>query len=124
MKGGKERNYEKSVLSDGLVVKGELCGEGNLTIAGCIEGGVDLKNGELVITQTGYVEGNIRATHAHIDGEVRGSVEVKNKVTIGPSAKVLGDVTSKTLNISEGAKCNGSLEIGDLPDESREAQSQ
>ena len=105
---------KKSILHNGIVIKGDLRGEGHLTIAGCVEGGVELKRGELVVSQTGYVQGNIDATQAHIDGEVRGSIRAKRKVSMGSSAKVLGDVTSNTLNITEGAKCNGCLAIGAL----------
>ena len=113
-----------SILHKGLVLKGELTGKGHLTISGCVDGGINLKGGKLIITQTGYVEGNVQATQVHIDGEVRGNVSVRKKAFIGSTARVLGDINSKTLDIAEGAKCNGFLQIGEYIEEQHQAKIQ
>jgi cytoskeletal protein CcmA (bactofilin family) len=116
-------NY-KSIVHNGIVVKGLLVGEGNLIISGCVEGGVELKRGELIVTPTGYIEGNVNAPRANIDGEVRGSITALRKVVIGANARILGDVVSRKLDISEGAKCNGYLQIGSTGKAPKQLKSQ
>jgi cytoskeletal protein CcmA (bactofilin family) len=103
---------KKSIVQKGIIIKGEVVGDGHLTISGCVDGSVTLKNGHLVVTSTGCVAGDVVASQAFIDGEVRGHILADKKVVIGPKARIHGDVASKSLDISEGAICNGFLQIG------------
>ena len=104
---------QETVLSEGVIVKGELYFEKLLRINGSFEG--DLKaNGKLILGVTGRVQGDIELEEAEIHGKIIGNVTVDH-LTIGPQAEVIGNIRTQTLTLHKGAKFSGHLEIDPEP---------
>ena len=102
-----------SVIANGLIINGNITGDGDINIAGCIEGQVLIKNGTMTIDQMGYVEGDIIVKEVLVAGEVRGSIEAESKITIQSTGKVLCDVKTSRIDIAEGAFLCGNFEVED-----------
>lgn len=100
---------QETVLSEGVAVKGELHFDKQLRINGCFEGSLHAQ-GKLIIGPTGVVKGNIHLDEAIIYGRVVGNITV-NKLTIGSSAHIMGDIHTQCLACEPGAKVIGSVDI-------------
>lgn len=97
---------ELSLIASHLMIKGDINGAGDLKIDGKIQGNVNLE-GNLFLTESGEVKGNIVANNFECSGFVEGNITIQEKLTIGSKSKVVGDIRTKILIIEEGAEING-----------------
>ncbi|OPZ76396.1 MAG: Polymer-forming cytoskeletal [Alphaproteobacteria bacterium ADurb.Bin438] len=100
----KQKKSIPSIISSGLVIKGDLVCDGEIQIDGKVEG--DITCTTIIIGITGMVKGVVAASNAKIYGELCGKVSSKT-VMLGSSAKVIGDVTHESLAIEPGAYIEG-----------------
>jgi len=99
-----------SLIGAGAVVCGDVTFTGGLRIDGQVRGNVVAANSEpgtLVISEHARVDGEIRVSHVVINGTVNGPLFAKDYLELQPKARVLGDVTYKTLEIHVGAVIQG-----------------
>ena len=112
----KEKNAKQgqieSLIGSSTMLEGDLTFVGGIRIDGKVKGSVITAEGEpgkLVLSKEAHVEGQIRVSHAVIDGTVDGPVYGSSFVELLPNAKVIGDVYYKTLEIHLGAVIEGRL---------------
>ena len=115
MFGGKSTKPQSridSLIGEGTVVEGNVIFNGGLRIDGRIKGNV-LTAGDqpstLVLSERARVEGEIRVSHAVVNGTVMGPVYASEYVELQPKCNVTGDVHYKTLEIQLGAVVEGRL---------------
>ena len=96
----------RSVLHEGITIKGDLESEGIVEFGGTITG--DLTADTLVLAEEGKVTGNIRARNVTISGVLNGTIAAVN-VTFKPQARVSANVETQTLTIETGAKVTGHM---------------
>ena len=102
----------ESLIGSSTLVEGDLTFIGGVRIDGRVKGSVitnDEESGKLVLSKKAHIEGQIRVSHAVIDGTVDGPVYGSSFVELLPNAKVRGDVYYKTLEIHLGAVIEGRL---------------
>ena len=95
----------RNVHVDGTIV----CGE-DLTILGKVEGTIRAK-GTLVIAEQADVRAAIDGQRVLVHGKVKGNVHGDEKVVLGPTAHLTGNIDVLTLEILEGAYLKGSVEM-------------
>lgn len=95
----------RQVHVDGTIV----CGE-DLTILGKVEGTIRAK-GTLVIAEQADVKATIDGQRVLVHGKVEGDVHGEEKVTLGPTAHLTGNIEVSTLEILEGAYLRGNVEM-------------
>ena len=101
-----------SLIGAGTVVNGNVTFTGGLRIDGQVYGNVVAANGEpstLVISEQARVNGEIQVSHMVINGTVNGPVVANDYLELQPKARVIGDVTYKTLEMHVGAVIRGRL---------------
>jgi cytoskeletal protein CcmA (bactofilin family) len=101
-----------SLISAGTVLSGDVTFTGGLRIDGRVHGNVMAANGEpstLVISAQARVDGEIRASHVVVNGTVNGPVVANDYLELQPKARIIGDVTYKTLEMHVGAVIRGRL---------------
>lgn len=99
-----------SVLSEGILCKGQLGGSGGVRIEGAFEGDIVL-HGLLVVGETGRVTcQQLRANVVIIAGLVRGDITAE-KVEIRRTGRVWGNVTTAALSTEEGAFLRGQIRM-------------
>ena len=102
-----------TLLGDGLVLIGQVNFIGGLQVDGNVKGTLKAKNdseaGQLIVGESGQVEGNIDAPVIEIKGTVKGNVCSNKSINLGSTAVIEGDITYQTLEICPGAVVNGKL---------------
>jgi len=91
---------------------GDLEFEGGLRIDGHVEGNVRAvgeKAGMLVIGEQATVTGTLSAANVIVNGMVNGPVHATEVLELQPKAKIVGDVSYKSLEMHTGAVVEGRL---------------
>jgi cytoskeletal protein CcmA (bactofilin family) len=98
------------IVGKGLVLRGELTGDGDLHVHGHVEGKVNV-NGTVVILEGASVQADITATEIIVAGVVRGNLTASSKVELSPTGYLVGNVRSQALIVREGAAVNGGISV-------------
>ena len=102
----KDTKQRRSVLHDGIVIKGDWQSDGIVEFGGGITG--DLTVDVLIVTFTGTVEGNVRARSVTVEGRLNGTIAAIN-VSLSPTAIVKGEIEAEVIQIDFGAQVEGRL---------------
>ena len=97
---------EVSVVSEGMLVDGNLVASQQILIEGRVHG--DVTCGTLLQRASGVVVGNINAGKVRIGGTVRGDI-VASAVALQSTARVMGDITYDALLMEPGSQVHGRL---------------
>jgi cytoskeletal protein CcmA (bactofilin family) len=111
-KTSKPQNRIDSLIGDGTTVEGNVIFSGGLRVDGRVKGNVltaDDQPSTLVLSERARVEGEIRVSHAVINGTVIGPVYGNEYVELQAKCNVTGDVHYRTLEIQLGAVVQGRL---------------
>lgn len=100
-----------NMLATGSKIKGEFCSDSDFRIDGTFEGDINC-TGKVVIGPSGCLEGNLRCNNAEIMGAVNGSIVVNEMLSFKSTAKVTGDIETKTLMIEPNAFFCGTCKMG------------
>lgn len=101
-----------SLIGAGTVVDGDVTFTGGLRIDGRVHGNVVAANGEpstLVVSEQAKIDGEIRVSHMVVNGTVNGPLVANDYLELQPNARILGDVTYRTLEMHVGAVVQGRL---------------
>jgi cytoskeletal protein CcmA (bactofilin family) len=93
-------------------VDGDLQFTGGCHVDGTVKGNVAAdpeSNSELIVTEDGSVEGNVNVPYVVLNGIVRGDVAAGQRVELGPTARVIGNVYYNLIEMAIGAEINGKL---------------
>lgn len=88
-------------------LSGELSFRDMLRVNGHIAGTVYSKTGTLIVDNTATVDSNIEVAIAIISGTVRGDIVARERVELGPGARIYGNIWTRTIAIKEGAVFDG-----------------
>ncbi|MBU6375047.1 MAG: polymer-forming cytoskeletal protein [Bdellovibrionales bacterium] len=102
------RESEISLISEGSHFEGTLELTAVARFHGTIKGKLKGKPGSLIVLgESGVVEGQIDADTVWLEGFVRGEVKAQTKVILTPSARVIGNLISPSIEIQPGAYFDG-----------------
>lgn len=93
-------------------VNGDLSFDGHCHVDGTVKGNVtsDPKGtSALSISENGTVEGGVIVPHVVLNGLVRGDVVASQRVELGATARVIGNVYYNLIEMAIGAEINGKL---------------
>jgi cytoskeletal protein CcmA (bactofilin family) len=93
-----------SMVAQGVAIKGEVMGDGEVHLDCVVQG--DVRVGKLVLGPNARVEGALHAQVIEIHGKVTGSVSAK-QVRLYGTAVVDGDITHEQLAMESGAQFQG-----------------
>ena len=111
------RKKRKHSVVDTLVgsssrVNGDLHFEGGCHIDGTVKGSVSAdpeRSSVLSIAEDGGVEGGVMVPYVVLNGIVRGDVYASQRVELGSTARVIGNVYYNLIEMAIGAEINGKL---------------
>ena len=111
------RKQRRHTVIDTLVgantrVNGDLNFDGGCHVDGIVKGNVNAdpeSNSALSISEVGTVEGEVTVPYAVLHGIVRGDVCAAQRVELGPTARVIGNVYYNLIEMAIGAEINGKL---------------
>jgi len=114
MFGWKNRKHSvvDTVVGSNSRVNGDLHFEGGCHIDGTVKGSVSAdsdSNSALSISEDGGIEGGVVVPYVVLHGIVRGDVYASQRVELGPTARVIGNVYYNLIEMAIGAEINGKL---------------
>jgi len=100
-----------SVISKGMIIRGDIAFTGVLRVDGYIEGRLEAQSEQalLVVGETATLRGDVSAVDAVICGLVEGNVVVQRFLELRPGARVIGDVTYCQIEMHVGASVDGRM---------------
>ena len=98
-------------VGHGTTLTGETEFHAMLRVDGHLVGTVTSEAGTLIIGTNGQVDANIMVAAAMINGTVNGDVLATEKLQLGRTARVMGNIQSPRLIIEEGAILEGSCSM-------------
>ena len=98
-------------LGKSVVIKGELSGSEDLTLYGQMEGSIKLPDHTLTIGPHADIKAQVSARSVVIMGAVTGNVTAGERVEIGATGSVTGDISSPRLAIADGGCFRGRAEM-------------
>jgi cytoskeletal protein CcmA (bactofilin family) len=93
-------------------VHGDLEFTGGLHLDGSIAGNVRADPSEdsnLSVSETGSIEGNVEATNVMLNGTVKGDILARERIVLGATARVQGNVYYGVIEMTLGAQIMGKL---------------
>lgn len=114
MFGRKQRTHihVDTLVGPNSKVNGDLHYRGGCHLDGVVKGNVtadpDSESG-LTISGTGHVDGGVTVPYVVLHGIVKGDVFASQRVELGPTARVIGNVYYNLIQMAEGAEINGKL---------------
>ena len=106
-----EQLIENTIIGTSISVKGELTGEEDLTVQGQVEGQIDLKKSHVTIGRTGCIKADVYGKIITIEEEVQGNLFGEEKIVLRQSAVVRGDMRAPRINLEEGTKFKGNIDM-------------
>jgi cytoskeletal protein CcmA (bactofilin family) len=94
---------------------GQLYIEGDLHLNGTVEGQVEA-TGTIDVAEGGTVKASLSGRGVTINGAVEGSVTANDKLVLGRSSSLNGDIRVARLEIRDGAKFSGNVSMGKAPE--------
>jgi len=98
------------MIGKDIKIKGDIKGEEDILIEGKVEGTV-FSTREVVIGENGRVNASIEADSVIVKGDLTGNVKAKSIFQLISSGKMNGDITSPKVNIAEGARFQGKIDM-------------
>jgi len=81
-------------------------------VDGLVHGNVSTEDGQpgsLSVSEEGIIEGDVNVSEVVLSGTVKGNLEAHERVELGPTAKVIGNVIYDLIEMASGAEVNGKL---------------
>lgn len=105
------RNID-TLIGQNTRMTGDIEFAGGLHIDGIVNGNIVANQSTqcvLRISDKGLCEGNVNVPHVVLNGTVKGDVIANEKVELGSSARVIGNVYYTLIEMAMGAEINGQL---------------
>ena len=82
-----------------------------LRVDGHLQGTITSDSGTLLVGTTGQVDANVAVASATINGTVNGDILATEKIHLGRTAKVVGNIQTPRIVIEEGAVIEGGISM-------------
>ena len=100
-----------NLIGNGTKIVGDITSAGDVRIDGHLLGNLIIA-GKFVLGVSGMVEGNITCVNAELSGEVKGTVNVSEILSLKNTSKINGDIVTTKLMIEPGALFTGTCNMG------------
>ena len=94
-------------VGNGTMLTGETSFKAMLRVDGHLTGKVISDSGTLVVGTSGQVDANISVSAAVINGTVNGDIIATEKIELGRTARVIGNIQTPSIRIEDGALFEG-----------------
>lgn len=99
-----------TVISESSSIEGDVVTQGPLMVSGHVRGNGRI-GGTLSMSKSAQWEGDISARQAVLAGKVTGKIVIEDKLEIGSSAVISGEIVAKVLAIANGARIEGAVTV-------------
>lgn len=100
-----------AMIGKGISITGDVMADTNLKIEGRVEGRSIQCTQDLEIANDGQVKASIMAKVVKVSGTVSGDIGGSEKVFIGASGRVQGNIVAPRVQLEDGALFRGSIDM-------------
>jgi cytoskeletal protein CcmA (bactofilin family) len=93
-----------------ISIKGEVTSQEPLTVAGHVEGSVEVVGHTLTIVGGGRATATLLATTIVVSGAVDGSLCASDRIVVHETAEIDGDLTAPSISVADGAQVRGKID--------------
>jgi len=103
-----DQNHKETetIIGPSVKVEGNFRGEGNVVVDGIVQGSLKT-NHDLKVGPKAKIKAEVGANNLFLAGEIKGNIKIKEKTQLTSTAKIFGNLETKTLSVEEGAILNG-----------------
>lgn len=101
-----------TLIGAGTRIIGDVHFSGGFHVDGHIKGNVDAppeSGGTLSVSDSGVIEGGVAVPNVVLNGSVKGDILAHDRVELGATARVTGNVYYGLIEMEMGAEINGKL---------------
>jgi cytoskeletal protein CcmA (bactofilin family) len=98
-------------IGPGIVINGELSSDESLRVDGHVKGHILLRAAELTIGQSARIEADVRSVRVLVLGSVTGNIAATERIELGATANVTGNLSANNVVIVEGARFSGRVDM-------------
>jgi cytoskeletal protein CcmA (bactofilin family) len=98
-----------SSIGAGTRVRGRVTGDGDLVVAGHVEGDITIQ-GDVTIDPGATCTSNVEGNAVTIGGSLEGDVSAAGAISVGAAATLRGNVRGSSFSIEDGARFAGRVE--------------
>jgi cytoskeletal protein CcmA (bactofilin family) len=115
-----------TLIGQGTVLDGTVTTKETIRIDGLVKGEIH-SEGNLIVGETGRIEGNVHSRSVLNAGYIHGNLKVDERLEITSTGTIVGDIVTVALVIEEGASFKGNCSMqtmvnkSDIKSESGEA---
>ncbi len=88
-------------------IEGAIEFTGAIRMDGKVKGRIIGENGTLIVGEKAFIESDIKVNGAIVMGEVRGTIDARERIEVYPPARIIGKLRSPVISIDSGAVFNG-----------------
>ena len=102
----------ETLVGENSRISGDMQFSGRCHVDGVVKGNVSAdpeSNSALSVSEDGNIEGGVTVPFVVLHGLVRGDVSASQRVELGPTARVIGNVYYNLIEMKVGAEINGKL---------------
>lgn len=96
----------ETLIGESTHLTGSIISSGSIKIEGEFIGDIETK-GDIIISQTGSVKGNISGANITVAGMQNGNVASSGLLHITAAGKIMGDIETINLMVEDGGVING-----------------
>lgn len=100
-----------NLIGNGTHIIGDITSNGDVRIDGSLKGNITI-TGKLVIGPSGILEGQVQCQNADVSGEIKGTINVSELLSLKATAKILGDIVTGKISIEPNATFTGTCNMG------------
>jgi len=105
-------NSPGTVIGKGVYLEAaRITGQESVRIDGVYKGTIEIE-GNLVLSDSGSIIGDVSANYFLVAGEINGNVKCATKLHFASTAKVMGDIQTPSLIVDEGSQVTGRYLVG------------
>lgn len=103
----------ETLIGAGTTLTGDIAFRGGMHVDGQVRGNVvggdETATTLFSLANSGRIEGSVEASEVVVNGTVEGDVIARDRVELGPTARVKGNVIYGLVQMAVGAEVNGKL---------------
>ena len=94
-------------IGKSISIEGTITGSDDLVIEGRVKGSIKLSDNTLTIV----VDADVEAKEIRVQGKLNGATKARDRIEIGKTGSVEGEVTTSRIAVEDGAVFRGSVNI-------------
>lgn len=101
-----------TLIGPSIVIDGEVSSTEPLQIDGRVHGQIVARDAALTIGQSAVIDADVRGARIIVLGNVKGNISATERIELGASADVKGTLSANAVVLIDGARFNGSIDMG------------